>query len=170
MIYTLKNSLWWFFEAQQDRDAPYARFWFWSGGELSILARRLRTHPYGNRTSLHDPQRLEDLVRQCGREEDRSLTRSASVLASITNLQKEMSQLFRTTHHGLNRRKTREGNVAYNIILRTRWCSAHGGHTANVCFSVSKLSVSFYWTRIDMYLLKFSCPVSSCARRCLKTL
>ncbi|KAF9802010.1 hypothetical protein SFRURICE_004261 [Spodoptera frugiperda] len=30
----------WLFEARAERDAPYARVWFWSGGELPLLAVR----------------------------------------------------------------------------------------------------------------------------------
>ncbi|KAF9812456.1 hypothetical protein SFRURICE_000980, partial [Spodoptera frugiperda] len=30
----------WLFEARVERDAPYARVWFWSGGELPLLAVR----------------------------------------------------------------------------------------------------------------------------------
>uniref|UniRef100_A0A2H1WSB7 SFRICE_041716 n=1 Tax=Spodoptera frugiperda TaxID=7108 RepID=A0A2H1WSB7_SPOFR len=28
----------WLFEARAERDAPYVRVWFWSGGELLLLA------------------------------------------------------------------------------------------------------------------------------------
>ncbi|KAF9800698.1 hypothetical protein SFRURICE_015352 [Spodoptera frugiperda] len=60
----------WLFEARAERDAPYARVWFWSGGELPLLAVRRpetrnnnlwitqRVATYGNRTryTLHGSQ------------------------------------------------------------------------------------------------------------------
>uniref|UniRef100_A0A2H1W4J2 SFRICE_032572 n=1 Tax=Spodoptera frugiperda TaxID=7108 RepID=A0A2H1W4J2_SPOFR len=72
----------WLFEARAERDALYAR-----------------TRTYGGRRSSRDPRRPECLLRRLGREEDRSLTRSASSLASMTASQKE-----ETASHSLSLR------------------------------------------------------------------
>uniref|UniRef100_A0A2H1WFP1 SFRICE_040286 n=1 Tax=Spodoptera frugiperda TaxID=7108 RepID=A0A2H1WFP1_SPOFR len=64
----------WLFEARAERDAPYTRVWFCSGGELPLLiVRRPALTVAGDRP--------ECLLRRLEREEDRSLTRSASLLS-----------------------------------------------------------------------------------------
>uniref|UniRef100_A0A2H1VBY1 SFRICE_034665 n=1 Tax=Spodoptera frugiperda TaxID=7108 RepID=A0A2H1VBY1_SPOFR len=60
------------FEARAECDVPYAP-----------------TRIYGGRRSSRDPRRPECLLRRLGRNDDRSLTRSASSLASMTASQKE---------------------------------------------------------------------------------
>uniref|UniRef100_A0A2H1V3N2 SFRICE_010736 n=1 Tax=Spodoptera frugiperda TaxID=7108 RepID=A0A2H1V3N2_SPOFR len=45
----------WLFEARAERDAPYARVWFWSGGELPLLAvRRPALTVAGDRHAIPD--------------------------------------------------------------------------------------------------------------------
>uniref|UniRef100_A0A2H1V125 SFRICE_016235 n=1 Tax=Spodoptera frugiperda TaxID=7108 RepID=A0A2H1V125_SPOFR len=121
----------WLFEARAERDVPYAR-----------------TRTYGGRRSSRDLRRPECLLRRLGREEDRSLTRSASSLASITASLKEETA--------------------------TRRCSAHAGHTTTVCSTVSSgwstqcrhPGVSSRRIR-NRYLPKLPCPVSTCVRRAI---
>uniref|UniRef100_A0A2H1VGG7 SFRICE_041561 n=1 Tax=Spodoptera frugiperda TaxID=7108 RepID=A0A2H1VGG7_SPOFR len=43
----------WLFEARAERDAPYARVWLWSGGELPLLA-------------VRRPAQWEPEVSECG--------------------------------------------------------------------------------------------------------
>ncbi|KAF9804931.1 hypothetical protein SFRURICE_007834 [Spodoptera frugiperda] len=45
----------WLFEARVERDAPYARVWLWSGGELPLLAvRRPALTVAGDRHAIPD--------------------------------------------------------------------------------------------------------------------
>ncbi|KAF9812806.1 hypothetical protein SFRURICE_003405 [Spodoptera frugiperda] len=54
----------WLFEARVERDAAYARVWFWSGGELHLLAVRRPTIFLGG-TSSNDFSRLGRGEREC---------------------------------------------------------------------------------------------------------
>ncbi|KAF9795646.1 hypothetical protein SFRURICE_005764, partial [Spodoptera frugiperda] len=74
--------------APAERDAPHARVWFCSGGQVPLLAvyRPVLTEA---RDSLRDPRRPECLSRTLGGEEVRSLTCPASFFASMTASQKE---------------------------------------------------------------------------------
>ncbi|KAF9813347.1 hypothetical protein SFRURICE_015829 [Spodoptera frugiperda] len=53
----------WLFEARAERDAPYARVWFWSGGELPLLAvRRPALTVAGDRHAIPDARSGADLA------------------------------------------------------------------------------------------------------------
>uniref|UniRef100_A0A2H1VJU4 SFRICE_024115 n=1 Tax=Spodoptera frugiperda TaxID=7108 RepID=A0A2H1VJU4_SPOFR len=88
--------------ARAERDAPHARFWFWSGSKLSLLADRRPTLTVaGDRRSIPDAQ---------------SVPRSGWGVRSLP------------PHHGLNQRRTRDVIVADHIAKDTAVlnpCRAH---------------------------------------------
>ncbi|KAF9803009.1 hypothetical protein SFRURICE_012254, partial [Spodoptera frugiperda] len=57
----------WLFEACAERDAPYARVWFWSGGELPLLAVR-RPVARNKRKAVLDATTFSTKDKESGRD------------------------------------------------------------------------------------------------------
>uniref|UniRef100_A0A2H1VTE6 SFRICE_004268 n=1 Tax=Spodoptera frugiperda TaxID=7108 RepID=A0A2H1VTE6_SPOFR len=55
----------WLFEARAERDAPYARVWFWSGGELPLLAVRRPAHHQLQHQYRHQPYWAPSVMVEC---------------------------------------------------------------------------------------------------------